>query len=213
MGPRSSSSGRRWAVDWIARSTRDHALREGFVGGRCRLPLPRAARRPVPRGRRRRGRRSAILMPDLSDRARSPGTLGAAAAGSTRPGARSSAAPARLHAAAVAESLATPRPAGHVWPMVPARRAAAPAGPTVGRAAAPPTALGAGRPVPRRLGRPSSGSRRRRASTSSRALDARPGPAPRRARAVCRRSACTATSSSPTSRCSTTGGSPSSTGR
>ena len=53
-----------WATDWIARHTRDHALREGFIAaGRLRLVEPLWA--PY-LGAAEDGNAAAILMPDLS---------------------------------------------------------------------------------------------------------------------------------------------------
>lgn len=55
-----------WATDWIARSTRDHALREGFVAS---MPLPVAEPVVAPyHGAAADGTSLAILMPDLSGR-------------------------------------------------------------------------------------------------------------------------------------------------
>lgn len=53
-----------WAHDWIARSTRDHALREGFVAS-IPLPLPSPLVAPY-HGVAADGTAVAILMPDLS---------------------------------------------------------------------------------------------------------------------------------------------------
>lgn len=53
-----------WATDWIARSTRDHALREGFVAS---MPIPLADPLVAPyHGAAADGTAVAILMPDLS---------------------------------------------------------------------------------------------------------------------------------------------------
>jgi hypothetical protein len=53
-----------WATDWIARSTRDHALREGFVAS---MPMPLADPLVAPyHGAAADGTSVAILMPDLS---------------------------------------------------------------------------------------------------------------------------------------------------
>jgi hypothetical protein len=53
-----------WATDWIARSTRDHALREGFVAA---MPIPLAPPLVAPyHGAGADGTSVAILMPDLS---------------------------------------------------------------------------------------------------------------------------------------------------
>ncbi|CAN5462932.1 hypothetical protein BH20CHL7_BH20CHL7_03060 [soil metagenome] len=53
-----------WAVDWIARATRDRALREGFVAT-GQLPLPRTVVAPY-LGAATDGTAVAMLMPDLS---------------------------------------------------------------------------------------------------------------------------------------------------
>jgi len=53
-----------WATDWIARSTRDHALREGFVAS-MPMPLPSPLVAPY-HGAAADGTSVAILMPDLS---------------------------------------------------------------------------------------------------------------------------------------------------
>ena len=55
-----------WAIDWIARSTRDHALREGFVAS-MPLPLPEPLVAPY-FGAGNEGTAVGLLMPDLSDR-------------------------------------------------------------------------------------------------------------------------------------------------
>jgi hypothetical protein len=53
-----------WAADWIARATRDHAIREAFVAtGQLRLPEPLE---DVYLGVAADGSAAAILMPDLS---------------------------------------------------------------------------------------------------------------------------------------------------
>jgi hypothetical protein len=54
------------AIDWIARSTRDHALREGFVAA-MPLPLPEPVVAPY-FGAGSEGTTVGILMPDLSDK-------------------------------------------------------------------------------------------------------------------------------------------------
>lgn len=54
-----------WAQDWIARATRDHALREGFVAS-GQLPLPDPLVAPY-LGAGADGTAVAMLMPDLSD--------------------------------------------------------------------------------------------------------------------------------------------------
>ncbi|MEX1172003.1 MAG: phosphotransferase [Chloroflexota bacterium] len=53
-----------WAVDWIARATRDHALREGFVAT-GQLPLPPTVVAPY-LGAAADGTEVGMLMPDLS---------------------------------------------------------------------------------------------------------------------------------------------------
>lgn len=53
-----------WAVDWIARATRDHALREGFVAT-GQLALPGSVLAPY-LGAAADGTSVAMLMPDLS---------------------------------------------------------------------------------------------------------------------------------------------------
>ncbi|MEO5885104.1 MAG: phosphotransferase [Candidatus Limnocylindrales bacterium] len=53
-----------WAQDWIARATRDHALREGFVAS-GQLPLPATVVAPY-LGAAADGTAVAMLMPDLS---------------------------------------------------------------------------------------------------------------------------------------------------
>jgi Phosphotransferase enzyme family len=102
-----------WAVDWIARSTRDHALREGFIAA-TPLPLPEPIVAPY-FGAAADGTSVAILMPDLSDRLLGweLGEGPADAAGIER----ILAAVARLHAAPW-PIAATPDP-GHVWPTAP----------------------------------------------------------------------------------------------
>ena len=106
-----------WATDWIARSTRDHALREGFVAS---MPLPVADPLVAPyHGAAADGTSVAILMPDLSGRllawaAERPGTsvplddldrvLGAVA---------------RLHA--MPWPIADRTDAAFVWPSTPLR--------------------------------------------------------------------------------------------
>ena len=102
-----------WAVDWIARSTRDHALREGFIAA---MPLPLPAPLVAPyHGAGADGTAVAILMPDLSDRLLG-WELGAALPDSDDL-ARIIDALARLHAAPWPVA-ATPD-AGHTWPMAP----------------------------------------------------------------------------------------------
>jgi thiamine kinase-like enzyme len=53
-----------WSIDWIARSTRDHALREGFIAS-IPLPMPEPLVAPY-HGAAGDGTSMAILMPDLS---------------------------------------------------------------------------------------------------------------------------------------------------
>ncbi len=55
-----------WSIDWIARSTRDHALREGFIAA-MPLPLPEPLVAPY-FGAGGDGTTVGLLMPDLSDR-------------------------------------------------------------------------------------------------------------------------------------------------
>ena len=102
-----------WSVDWIARSTRDHALREGFIAA-TPLPLPEPLVAPY-LGAAADGTAVAMLMPDLSDRLLGweLGEGPAEAAGIER----ILAAVARLHAAPW-PIAATPDP-GHVWPTAP----------------------------------------------------------------------------------------------
>jgi len=102
-----------WAVDWIARSTRDHALREGFIAA-MPFPLPEPLVAPY-HGAAAEGTTVAILMPDLSDRLQG-WELGAAPADPDDL-ARILDAVARLHAAPWPVA-ATPD-AGHVWPTAP----------------------------------------------------------------------------------------------
>jgi hypothetical protein len=54
-----------WATDWIVRSTKDHALREGFIAS-MPLPLPEPLTAPY-FGAGADGTSIGILMPDLSD--------------------------------------------------------------------------------------------------------------------------------------------------
>ena len=102
-----------WGVDWIARSTRDHALREGFVAA-TPLPLPEPLVAPY-LGAAGDGTAVAMLMPDLSDRLLG-WELGEGAADATGIE-RILAAVARLHAAPW-PIAATPDP-GYVWPTAP----------------------------------------------------------------------------------------------
>ena len=195
-----------WAVDWIARSTRDHALREGFVAA-TPLPLPEPLVAPY-LGAAADGTAVAMLMPDLSDR-----LLGLGAGRGrrrTRPALeRVLAAVARLHAAPW-PIAATPDP-GYVWPTAPAGRAAAAPRAPLRRA------TGGRRRRRRRIGSsragpPSTDGRRRRPSSSCAASTPTRDRCWRRS-ASCPRRASTAISSSPTSRRSRTAGSRSSTGR
>ncbi|HYC07964.1 MAG TPA: hypothetical protein VEG29_08585 [Candidatus Binatia bacterium] len=55
-----------WALDWIARSTRDHALREGFVAA-TPMPLPHPLVAPY-LGAGAEGTTLGLVMPDLSGR-------------------------------------------------------------------------------------------------------------------------------------------------
>jgi hypothetical protein len=102
-----------WAVDWIARSTRDHALREGFIAA-TPLPLPEPLVAPY-LGAAADGTAVAMLMPDLSDNLLGweLGEGPADAAGIER----ILAAVARLHAAPW-PIAAKPDP-GYVWPTAP----------------------------------------------------------------------------------------------
>jgi hypothetical protein len=102
-----------WAVDWIARSTRDHALREGFIAA-MPLPLPEPLVAPY-HGAAADGTSVAILMPDLSDRLLA-WDLGAASPDPADLG-RILDALARLHAAPW--PIAATPDAGHHWPTAP----------------------------------------------------------------------------------------------
>jgi hypothetical protein len=108
-----------WAADWIARSTRDHALREGFIAA-MPLPLPEPLVAPY-HGAGAEGTAVGILMPDLSDRL-SGWDLGATPA-DPRDLQRILDALARLHAAPwpISETHAP----GHDWPTHPLRAPAA----------------------------------------------------------------------------------------
>lgn len=102
-----------WAVDWIARSTRDHAMREGFIAS-MPLPLPEPLVAPY-HGAAADGTAVAILMPDLSDR-----LLGwdlGAAAPDRRVLGRVLDGLARLHCAPW--PVADLPDAGHHWPTAP----------------------------------------------------------------------------------------------
>jgi hypothetical protein len=106
-----------WATDWIARSTRDHALREGFVAA-MPLALPPPLVAPY-FGAGADGTSVGILMPDLSAELlgweRAPGEPPMA----TETVARVVDALARLHAAPW--PIATVPDAGTVWPSAPLR--------------------------------------------------------------------------------------------
>lgn len=103
-----------WAADWIARATRDHALREGFVAS-GQLPLPATVVAPY-LGAAADGTAVAMLMPDLSselitwERPDDAPTMTAATLD------RVLAAIADLHAAPVPAT-----DAGHDWPWCPLR--------------------------------------------------------------------------------------------
>lgn len=103
-----------WAADWIARATRDHALREGFVAT-GQLPLPASMVAPY-LGAAADGTAVAMLMPDLSselitwERPDGAPTMTAPTLD------RVLAAIADLHAAPVPEASA-----GHAWPWCPLR--------------------------------------------------------------------------------------------
>jgi hypothetical protein len=106
-----------WATDWIARSTRDHALREGFVAA---MPLPLAEPLVAPyHGAAADGTSVAILMPDLSaeligwERSAGEPPLGEAAVE------RVVGALARLHA--MPWPISDRGDASLVWPSVPLR--------------------------------------------------------------------------------------------
>jgi hypothetical protein len=102
-----------WAVDWIARSTRDHALREGFIAA-MPLPLPEPLVAPY-HGAGAEGTTVGILMPDLSDRLLAWDLGGAAP--DRRDLGRIFDALARLHAAPW--PIADTDDAGHAWPTAP----------------------------------------------------------------------------------------------
>ena len=158
-----------WAVDWIARSTRDHALREGFIAA-TPLPLPEPLVAPY-LGAAADGTAVAMLMPDLSD-----SLLGweLGEGRRTRRGIeRILAAVARLHAAPW-PIAATPGPGLRLADRAAGRTAAAP------RASVRCATGGRWRRRRRagssRAGRPSTGGRRRPRSSSCARLDADPGP-------------------------------------
>ena len=106
-----------WAADWIARSTRDHALREGFVAA-MPLPLPDQLVAPY-HGAAADGTSVAILMPDLSGQLlaweRAPGEPAIEIASVER----ILDALARLHA--LPWPIADLPDAATVWPSAPAR--------------------------------------------------------------------------------------------
>jgi Phosphotransferase enzyme family len=106
-----------WATDWIARSTRDHALREGFVAA---MPLPLAEPLVAPyHGAGADGTSVGILMPDLTseligwERATGEPALSAEAVE------RVVSALARLHS--MPWPVADRSDAVFVWPSVPLR--------------------------------------------------------------------------------------------
>ena len=102
-----------WAVDWIARSTRDHALREGFIAA-TPVPLPEPLVAPY-HGAGAEGTTLGLLMPDLT------GRLLAWDLGAAPPDEvvleRCLDAIARLHAAPW--PIADVSDANHVWPTAP----------------------------------------------------------------------------------------------
>lgn len=109
-----------WATDWIARSTRDHALREGFVAF---MPLPVAEPLVAPyHGAAADGTSVAILMPDLSGRLlawASDASSGHDAGAELATVERVLAAVARLHA--MPWPIAGREDAAFVWPSTPLR--------------------------------------------------------------------------------------------
>lgn len=106
-----------WATDWIARSTRDHALREGFVAS---MPLPVAEPLVAPYyGAAADGTSVAILMPDLSGRLLAWEADGSAEAMRPEDLDRVLAAVARLHA--MPWPIAERTHAAFVWPSAPLR--------------------------------------------------------------------------------------------
>ncbi len=106
-----------WAQDWIARATRDHALREGFVAS-GQLPLPDRFVSPY-LGAAADGTAVAMLMPDLSERLVTWERPDGAPTMTPASLDRLLAALARLHAtpAAAIPAVAGGRP----WPWCPAR--------------------------------------------------------------------------------------------
>ena len=134
-----------WAVDWIARSTRDHALREGFIAV-SPVPLPEPLVAPY-HGAGAEGTTLGLLMPDLT------GRLLAWELGAAPPdGAaleRCLDAIARLHAAPW--PIADVSDANHVWPTTPLAERLCLLGPraaarlaTADEAADPPAGVAAG---------------------------------------------------------------------
>lgn len=103
-----------WAVDWIARATRDHALREGFVAT-GQLALPGSVVAPY-LGAAADRTSVAMLMPDLSGELitwERPDGSPTMTAGEVD---RVLAAIADLHAAPVPKAVDT---VGHAWPWCP----------------------------------------------------------------------------------------------
>lgn len=109
-----------WATDWIGRSTRDHALREGFIAF---MPLPVAEPLVAPyHGAAADGTSVAILMPDLSGRLlawSSEAGSGQGADADLAAVERVLAAIARLHA--MPWPIADREDAAFVWPTTPLR--------------------------------------------------------------------------------------------
>lgn len=103
-----------WGVDWIARATRDHALREGFVAT-GRLPLPAGVVAPY-LGAAADGTAVAMLMPDLSGQLITWERPDGAATMSTATLDRVLAATADLHGCVAPEA-----DAGNAWPWCPLR--------------------------------------------------------------------------------------------
>ena len=102
-----------WAVDWIARSTRDHALREGFIAA-SPVPLPEPIVAPY-HGAGAEGTTLGLLMPDLTGRLLA-WDLGAALPDDAALQ-RCLDAIARLHAAPW--PITDVSDANHVWPTAP----------------------------------------------------------------------------------------------
>lgn len=106
-----------WASDWIARATRDHALREGFVAS---MPLPVAEPLVAPyHGAAADGTSVAILMPDLTGRLLAWEAAGPESAMSPADLDRVLGAVARLHA--MPWPIAERTDAAFVWPSAPLR--------------------------------------------------------------------------------------------